>query len=266
MRKRTAGAAKARPRAVRRSKPGPASQPKPPRLRAVVLLSGGLDSTTAAAWAKAEGHDLYALSFDYGQRHRKELARARQVAAALGAREHKVLRLPLGDLGHSALTDRAIAVPDAPKPGPGAAAIGSSIPSTYVPARNTVFLAFALGYAEVVGASAIVIGANALDYSGYPDCRPDYLEAFERMATLATKAGVEGRTVKVLAPLLHMSKRDIVQTARRLKAPIAQTWSCYRGGRLPCGTCESCVLRAKGFAEAGVDDPALAAAPARTVR
>lgn len=226
------------------------------RPRAVVLLSGGLDSTTAAAWAKAEGHDVFALSFDYGQRHKKELARARQVAAALGAKEHKVLRLPIGDLGHSALTDRSIAVPDAPS----AAEIGAAIPSTYVPARNTVFLAFALGYAEVVGATAIVIGANALDYSGYPDCRPEYLQAFERMANLATKAGVEGRTVKVLAPLLHMSKRDIVQTARRLKAPIEQTWSCYRGGRRPCGTCESCVLRAKGFAEAGVADPALAVA------
>jgi 7-cyano-7-deazaguanine synthase len=223
-----------------------------------VLLSGGLDSTTAAAWAKAEGHDLYALSFDYGQRHKKELARAKAVAAALGAKDHKVLRLPIGDLGHSALTDRSIAVPDAPAPGSGQA-IGSAIPSTYVPARNTVFLAFALGYAEVVGASAIVIGANALDYSGYPDCRPEYLQAFERMAALATKAGVEGRTVKVLAPLLQMSKRDIVQTARRLKAPIAQTWSCYRGGRAPCGTCESCVLRARGFAEAGVPDPALEA-------
>lgn len=221
-----------------------------------MLLSGGLDSTTAASWAKAEGHDVYALSFDYGQRHRKELARAKAIAKALGAKQHKVLRLPLGDLGNSALTDRSIAVPDAPKH----AAIGSSIPSTYVPARNTVFLSFALGYAEVVGASAIVIGANALDYSGYPDCRPEYLAAFERMANLATKAGVEGRTVKVLAPLLHMSKRDIVQTARRLKAPIAQTWSCYRGGRVPCGTCESCVLRAKGFAEAGVPDPALAVA------
>ncbi|MHB1260723.1 MAG: 7-cyano-7-deazaguanine synthase QueC [Thermoplasmatota archaeon] len=232
---------------------GGGKQRKP---RAVVLLSGGLDSTTAAAWAKAEGHDVYALSFDYGQRHKKELARAKQVALALGAKEHKVLRLPIGDLGHSALTDRSIAVPDAPA----ASDIGAAIPSTYVPARNTVFLAFALGYAEVVGASAIVIGANALDYSGYPDCRPEYLQAFERMANLATKAGVEGRTVKVLAPLLHMSKRDIVQTARRLKAPIEQTWSCYRGGRRPCGTCESCVLRAKGFAEAGVTDPALAVA------
>jgi 7-cyano-7-deazaguanine synthase len=213
----------------------------------------GTQAGAALAWAKAQGHDLYALSFDYGQRHRKELASAKAVAAALRVKEHKVLRLPLADLGHSALTDKAIAVPDAPA----AAAIGSAIPATYVPARNTVFLAFALGYAEVTGASAIVIGANALDYSGYPDCRPEYLDAFERLANLATKSGVEGRTVKVLAPLLHMSKRDIVATARRLKAPIAQTWSCYRGGRVPCGTCESCVLRAKGFAEAGARDPSV---------
>ena len=227
----------------------------PPRPKAVVLLSGGLDSTTAAAWAKAEGHDLYALSFDYGQRHKKELAQAQAVAKALGVREHKVLAVPIGDLGHSALTDRSIPVPDAPA----ASAIGSSIPSTYVPARNTVFLALALGYAEVTGATAIVIGANALDYSGYPDCRPEFLEAFERLANLATKAGAEGRTVKVLAPLLRMTKRDIVKAAVRLRAPIALTWSCYRGGRRPCGACESCVLRAKGFAEAGVPDPALAA-------
>jgi 7-cyano-7-deazaguanine synthase len=231
------------------------------RPKAVVLLSGGLDSTTAAAWAKREGYDLYALSFDYGQRHRKELTRAKAVAKTLGAKEHKVLKVPIGDLGHSALTDRSIPVPKAPK----ASAIGARIPSTYVPARNTVFLALALGYAEVVGAAAIVIGANALDYSGYPDCRPEYLEAFERLANLATKAGVEGRTVKVLAPLLHMAKRDIVQAARDLDAPIGLTWSCYRGGARPCGTCESCVLRAKGFAEAGVPDPALKPAGSRAV-
>jgi 7-cyano-7-deazaguanine synthase len=238
--------------AARRRSPRPRGPPKP---RAVVLLSGGLDSATAAAWAKAEGYDVYALSFDYGQRHRRELASAKAVAKELAVADHKVLKLPLGQLGGSALTDRSIAVPDARRR---AAAIGASIPSTYVPARNTVFLSFALGYAEVSGATAIVIGANALDYSGYPDCRPEYLEAFERMAALATKAGVEGRTVKVLAPLLHMTKRDIVAAALRLKAPVSRSWSCYRGGRQPCGACESCVLRAKGFAEAGVADPALA--------
>ncbi len=230
-----------------RAAPGKAKRPL-----AVVLLSGGLDSTTAASWAKAEGYDVVALSFDYGQRHKKELTRAKLVAKALGVRDHRVLKVPIGQLGGSALTDKSIAVPQAGK------AIGAAIPSTYVPARNTVFLSFALGLAEVTGATAIVIGANALDYSGYPDCRPAYLEAFERMANLATKAGVEGRTVKVLAPLLTLSKRDIVQLAVRLKAPIQHTWSCYRGGAKPCGTCESCVLRAKGFAEAGLRDLAVA--------
>jgi len=222
--------------------------------RAVVLLSGGLDSCTAAAWAKAEGHEVHALSFDYGQRHKRELASAKAVAAALKAKDHLVLKLPLDSLGGSALTDRRIPVPAAGKE------IGATIPATYVPARNTIFLSFALGHAEVVGARSIVIGANALDYSGYPDCRPEYLAAFERMANLATKSGVEGRGVKVLAPLLDLTKADIVRLAVRLEAPIAKTWSCYKGGRSPCGTCESCVLRARGFAEAGVPDPAVAAA------
>ncbi len=222
----------------------------PAKPRAVVLLSGGLDSTTAAAWAQKRGYEVVALSFDYGQRHKKELTQAKAVAKALGIRDHRVLKVPVGDLGGSALTDRRIAVPKAGK------RIGASIPSTYVPARNTVFLSLALGLAEVTGASAIVIGANALDYSGYPDCRPEYLRAFERMANLATKAGIEGRKVKVKAPLLRLSKRDIVQLALRLKAPIHLSWSCYRGGARACGTCESCVLRAKGFAAAGVTDPA----------
>ncbi len=219
--------------------------------RAVVLLSGGLDSCTAAAWAKAEGHDLVALSFDYGQRHRKELASARKIAAALNIKAHKVLKVPIGDLGGSALTDKTIPIPNARKKGK----MGASIPVTYVPARNTIFLSFALGYAEVVGASAIVIGANHLDYSGYPDCRPEFLAAFETMANLATTAGVAGRRVKVMAPLLQSSKSDIVRLAIRLKAPLQLTWSCYRGGKLACGTCESCVLRLAGFAAAGRKDP-----------
>lgn len=223
---------------------------------AVVLLSGGLDSCTAAAMAKADGNAVVALSFDYAQRHRRELLSARQVAQALGA-EHIVLPLPLGQLGGSALTDSAIAVPDAPRD---TSAIGATIPSTYVPARNTVFLSFALAVAEVRNASSIVIGANALDYSGYPDCRPEYLEAFERMANLATKAavgsaGAPARPVKVKAPLLHMSKREIVQAALRLGAPVHLTWSCYRGGERACGRCESCVLRLQGFAAAGATDP-----------
>lgn len=214
-----------------------------------MLLSGGLDSTTAAAWAQAEGHDLYALSFDYGQRHKRELASARKVAKALGVREHRVLKVPIGALGGSALTDKAIAVPKAGK------TIGQRIPSTYVPARNTVFLSLALAYAEVVGAQAIVIGANALDYSGYPDCRPEYLAAFERMANLATKAGVEGKPLRILAPLVELSKADIVRLAAKVHAPLELTWSCYQGGKAPCGACESCVLRQKGFEGAGVTDP-----------
>lgn len=229
------------------------SRPRTPssrgKRRAVVLLSGGLDSTTAASWAKAEGHELYAISFDYGQRHRRELTSARNVAKALGVKEHRVLKIPIGGLGGSALTDRAIAVPKAGK------VIGDRIPTTYVPARNTVFLSLALAYAEVVDARALVIGANALDYSGYPDCRPQYLAAFERMANLATKNAVEGRPLRILAPLVNLSKKDIVSLGVRLKAPLALTWSCYQGGRWPCGVCESCVLRRKGFEEAGLADP-----------
>jgi 7-cyano-7-deazaguanine synthase len=198
--------------------------------RAVVLLSGGLDSCTAAAQAAEDGFTLYALSFDYG---------------------HRVLAVPLGELGGSALTDTSIAVPDA------AQSIGSSIPVTYVPARNTIFLAFATAYAEVVGANHIFIGANALDYSGYPDCRPEYLEAFAHMARLATKRGVEGAEFSIEAPLLHDSKEAIVRRALRLGAPIELTWSCYRGGKRACGTCESCTLRLRGFAAAGATDPIL---------
>lgn len=216
-----------------------------------MLLSGGLDSATAAAWARAEGYDVCAVSFDYGQRHRRELTSAKAVAKAVKAKQHIVLKVPLADLGGSALTDKRIAVPDAGR----AADIGARIPATYVPARNTVFLSLALAYAETVGATAIVIGANALDYSGYPDCRPEYLEAFEKMAQLATKAGVEGKSVRILAPLLHLSKADIVRLAGRLKAPLGLTWSCYRGGRKACGKCESCVLRLRGFAAAGQKDP-----------
>lgn len=218
--------------------------------RAVILLSGGLDSATTLAIARGEGFDTYALSFDYGQRHDRELDSARRVAAALGAREHLVLRLDLRAIGGSALTA------DIPVPkGRSVEAMGSGIPVTYVPARNTIFLAFAVGLAEVEGASAIVIGANALDYSGYPDCRPEFLGAFETVARLGTKAGAEGKPLRILAPLVELSKADIVRLADRLGAPIQHSWSCYRGGTRPCGTCESCVLRRKGFEQAGLKDP-----------
>ncbi len=219
--------------------------------RAVILLSGGLDSCTAAALAKREGHELYALSFDYGQRHTHELSCARQIATTLGVKEHKVLTAPIGQLGGSSLTDATMDVPDAPP----ADAIGDEIPSTYVPARNTVFLALALGYAEVVDADLIIIGANALDYSGYPDCRPEYLAAFETMANLATKRGVEGNPIKIHAPLLEMTKADIVRAGLDAGAPLELTWSCYRGDVPACGTCESCTLRLRGFEQAGSTDP-----------
>lgn len=202
--------------------------------------------------AKAQGLGLYALSFDYGQRHDRELESARRVGEALGVAEHRVLKVPVGDLGGSALTDDAIDVPDAPV----GDAIGASIPSTYVPGRNTVFLSLALSYAEVVDAGSIWLGINAMDYSGYPDCRPEYLDAMQRVADLATKQGIEGGGPRLEAPLVQMTKADIVRAAIQHDAPLQHTWSCYRGGDAPCGTCESCVLRRRGFTEAGHEDPA----------
>jgi 7-cyano-7-deazaguanine synthase len=219
--------------------------------RAVVLLSGGLDSTVAAAIAREAGYELHAVSFDYGQRHRRELESAGAVAKALGAASHSVLRVPVGEYGGSALTDAGIAVPT----GRDEASMGADIPVTYVPARNIVFLSLALGVAEVKDADAIHIGANALDYSGYPDCRPEFFAAFEEMARLGTKRGVEGRPVRIVVPLQHMTKADIVREGIRLHAPLELTWSCYQGGRAACGVCDSCVLRLKGFREAGIDDP-----------
>lgn len=215
---------------------------------AVVLLSGGLDSTTTLALAIKAGWRCYALSFDYGQRHRAELDAAAIVAATLGASQHRKLCLDVSAFAGSALTDTGIAVPETELAG---------IPPTYVPARNTVFLALALAWAETLGASDIFIGANALDYSGYPDCRPDYLAAFETMANLATKAAVEGARVSIRAPLINLSKAQIVSTGLELGLDPATTVSCYQAdadGRA-CGRCDSCRLRKKGFAEAGQPDP-----------
>jgi 7-cyano-7-deazaguanine synthase len=219
--------------------------------KAVVLLSGGLDSTTSAAIAKSQGHTLYALSFNYDQRHVRELDAAQRIAAALGAADHRILNVPIGELGHSALTDSSIPVEDAGD----SATIGDKIPSTYVPGRNTVFLSLALSYAEVVGADSIWLGINAMDYSGYPDCRPEYLAAMQAVAGLATKQAVEGSGPKLEAPLAMMSKADIVRAGIEYGAPLEMTWSCYRGGDVSCGTCESCVLRLRGFDEAGIPDP-----------
>lgn len=216
--------------------------------RAVILLSGGLDSATVVAMAKAEGYDCYTMSFDYGQRHRAELDAAARVARDLGAVEHKVIGLNLNGIGGSALTDSSIDVPEAPSEG---------IPVTYVPARNTVFLSLALGWAEVLNARDIFIGVNAVDYSGYPDCRPEFVEAFERMANLATKAGVEGNGFRIQAPLQNLSKAQIVQAGMARGVDYSLTVSCYQAddeGRA-CGKCDSCRLRADGFAAAGVQDP-----------
>ena len=218
-------------------------------------MSGGLDSATTMAVARRDGFDCYALSFDYGQRHSIELGAAARVAKALGAVEHVVVPINLRTFGHSALT-ADIAVPK----GRAEAEMAGEIPITYVPARNTVFLSFALAWAEVLESSDIFIGVNALDYSGYPDCRPEFIQAFEKMANLATKAGVEGRTrVRIHAPLMTLNKAGIIALGRQLGVDYGLTHSCYdpdAAGR-PCGSCDSCLLRAKGFAEAGVADPAL---------
>jgi len=216
--------------------------------KAVVLVSGGLDSATTLAMAQEQGYACYAISFDYGQRHRCELQAASKVAQTAGVEEHKVISLNLDNIGGSALTDTSIAVPHQQTEG---------IPVTYVPARNTVFLSLALAWAEVLAADAIFIGVNAVDYSGYPDCRPEFIEAFANLAKLATKAGVEGHPIGVETPLIHLSKAEIVQQGLRLGVDYANTISCYdpdEAGRA-CGRCDSCRLRAAGFKEAGVADP-----------
>ena len=216
--------------------------------KALILLSGGLDSATVLAMAKADGYACYSMSFDYGQRHRSELQAAERVARQMGVVEHKVIGLNLNGIGGSALTDTSIAVPETLEVG---------IPVTYVPARNTVFLALALGWAEVLGARDIFIGVNAVDYSGYPDCRPEFIAAFETMANLATKAGVEGQGFRIQAPLQNLSKAQIVQAGMARGVDYSLTVSCYQAddqGRA-CGKCDSCRLRADGFRAAGVTDP-----------
>ena len=216
--------------------------------RAVVLLSGGLDSATVLAMARSKHYQSYALSVDYGQRHRAELHAAKQVAAALGAHEHRIMRVDLAGIGGSALTDANVAVPETLQPG---------IPATYVPARNTLFLSLALGWAEVLGANDIFVGVNAVDFSGYPDCRPAFIQGFERLAQIATKAGVEGARFKIHAPLIEMSKADIIRAGLRLGVDFSATVSCYQADEKgnACGRCDSCRLRRQGFNEAGIVDP-----------
>jgi len=218
--------------------------------KAVILVSGGLDSTTVLAIAQSQGYECYTLSFDYGQRHRAELQAAGRTSKLMGAQEHKVVRLDLGTIGGSALTDTSIDVPEEE---------GEGIPVTYVPARNTVFLSIALGWAEVLGAQDIFIGVNAVDYSGYPDCRGEYIKAFEQMANLATKAAVEGQKVNIQTPLLELTKAEIIQQGSALGVDYRSTVSCYQAddqGRA-CSVCDSCRLRRQGFIDAGVEDATL---------
>ena len=222
-------------------------------MKAVVLLSGGLDSTTTLAMAKKEGFDLFALTFDYGQRHRIELDRARDIAKHFGATDHQIVKIDLRQFGGSALTD-SIDVPI----GRDQQEMTGGIPITYVPARNTIFLSFCLAYAEVKEASDIFIGVNAVDYSGYPDCRPEFIQAFEALANLATKAGVEEKeSIKIHTPLIKLTKAEIIQKGMELGVNYAMTHSCYNPaeGGVSCGACDSCQLRLKGFEEAGIEDP-----------
>lgn len=216
--------------------------------KAVVLLSGGLDSTTALAMAKASGAECYAISFNYGQRSSAELLAAERIAKSMGVVDHQVVNIDMGKIGGSALTDESIDVPEDEPEG---------IPVTYVPARNTVFLSFALGWAEVLGAQEIYIGVSAVDYSGYPDCRPEFIESFEKMANLATKAGVEGESIKIQTPLMYLSKAETVKAGVELGVDYSLTVSCYQADDMgqACGKCDSCRLRIKGFVDAGITDP-----------
>lgn len=217
--------------------------------KAVILASGGLDSTTCLAIALAKGYECYTLAFDYGQKHCAELVAAAKISRLLGAKEHKVFHLPIGDFGGSALTDGNIPVPTA--------TTSSSIPATYVPARNTIFLSVALGYAEIINAFDIFMGVSAVDYSHYPDCRPEYIAQFQALADIATKTGVEGQSFNIQTPIIDLSKAETIQLGLSLGVDYSQTVSCYSANQdgLACGECDSCILRKKGFKEAGVDDP-----------
>jgi 7-cyano-7-deazaguanine synthase len=219
--------------------------------KAVCLLSGGLDSAVTAFIAKKQGYDIYALSFRYGQRHTKELTCAKKISTAVGAKDHLILSIDLQKIGGSSLLASSLeTIPNHP-----INEIGKTIPTTYVPGRNTIFIAYALAYAETINAEAIFIGVNAVDYSAYPDCRPRYIQIIQQLARVATCQGAEGKPVRIKAPLLHLSKAQIVKKGARLKVPFSKTWSCYRGGTKACGRCDSCQLRLKGFQEAHQKDP-----------
>ena len=214
--------------------------------KAIVLLSGGLDSATTLFYAKKKGYKTHCLIFDYGQRHKREVASAVKIARKIKC-EYRIVKIKLPWKG-SALLDKNIRVPESTQ---------SGIPATYVPARNTIFLSFALSFSEAIGARNIFIGANAIDYSGYPDCRPNYFKIFNNLSRLATKAGVENRAIKIHAPLIKKTKKEIVLTAKQLKVPLEMTWSCYKGSKKPCGVCDSCKLRKRGFSRAKINDPLL---------
>jgi 7-cyano-7-deazaguanine synthase len=218
--------------------------------KAVALLSGGLDSTVTLAYALSKGHDALPLSFRYGQRHTRELDAAKAIAAYYGLKRHVVVDLDLSSFETSALTSRTVDVPR----GRRLEEMGAEIPPTYVPARNIIFLSIAAGLCETIGARSIFIGANAVDYSGYPDCRPEFFEAFERALQVGTKSGVEGKAIRIEAPILRMSKSEIVRLGKKMNAPLHLTWSCYEGRERACGRCDSCLLRLKGFKEAGLRD------------